>query len=193
MRQPNRLAGGGRIDRTQPLRFWFNGKSCEGYRGDSLASALLANGIDVVGRSFKFGRPRGIVAAGVEEPNAIVQVGEGASTIPNLRATQTELYEGLVARSVSDWPSVGFDLKSIAGLFGKLMPPGFYYKTFMAPVRLWPFYERLLRKTAGLGRSPLEPDPDRYDKVHHHCDVLVIGAGPPGWLRPSMWRATARE
>ncbi len=180
MKQPYRLAEGGRIDRSRPLRFSFNGKFFEGYQGDTLASALLANGVDIVGRSFKYGRPRGIVAAGAEEPNAVLQVGEGALTIPNLRASQTELYEGLTARSVTGWPGVNFDLKAIAGWFGKLMPPGFYYKTFMSPTRLWPHYERMLRKIAGLGRCPVEPDPDSYDKNFHHCEVLVIGAGPAG-------------
>lgn len=180
MTQRFRLKRGGRIDRARRLRFTFNGKAYEGCHGDTLASALLANGIDVVGRSFKYGRPRGIVGAGAEEPNAIMQVGSGAHTLPNLRATQVELYDGLQATSVSGWPSVNVDVKAIAGWFGKLMPPGFYYKTFMSPAALWPKYEHFLRKTAGLGKSPVEPDPDQYDHVHRHCDVLVIGAGPAG-------------
>ncbi len=180
MNQPNRLAVGGRIDRSKPLRFVFDGRAYEGFAGDTLASALLANGVDIIGRSFKYRRPRGIVGAGPEEPNAIVQIGNGAKTVPNVRATQAELYGGLEARSVSGWPGPGFDLGSVAGWFGALMPPGFYYKTFMSPARLWPAYESVLRKVAGLGRSPVETDPDRYDKLHHHCELLVVGAGPAG-------------
>jgi len=135
--QRNRLAEGGRIDRGQPVHFTFNGRSLQGFRGDTLASALLASGVKLVGRSFKYGRPRGIVGHGAEEPNAILQVERGARTIPNLRATQVEIYEGLEASSVAGWPSLEFDLKSIAGWFGALLPPGFYYKTFMWPARLW--------------------------------------------------------
>jgi sarcosine oxidase subunit alpha len=178
--QRHRLSRGGRIDRQRPVRFTFNGRTLVGYQGDTLASALLANGVRIVGRSFKYGRPRGIVGHGSEEPNAIVQVGRGALTIPNLRATQVELYEGLEAASVGGWPSVNFDLMSITGWFGRLLPPGFYYKTFMWPARLWMTYEHFIRKAAGLGRSPGEPDPDTYDKLNHHCDVLVVGAGPAG-------------
>jgi len=178
--QRNRLAEGGRIDRGQPVHFTFNGRSLQGFRGDTLASALLASGVKLVGRSFKYGRPRGIVGHGAEEPNAILQVERGARTIPNLRATQVEIYEGLEASSVAGWPSLEFDLKSIAGWFGALLPPGFYYKTFMWPARLWMTYERVIRKAAGLGTAPTESDPDSYDKLNHHCDVLVVGAGPAG-------------
>jgi sarcosine oxidase subunit alpha len=179
-RQCYRLEEGGRIDRERPLNFSFNGKKLRGFAGDTLASALLANGIDVVGRSFKYHRPRGIVGHGAEEPNAIVQLGQGAETVPNLRATQVELYEGLEARSVSGWPSVNFDLMGLLGMFGRLLPPGFYYKTFMRPRRLWMTYEHFIRKAAGLGRAPVEPDPDCYDKLNRHCDVLVVGGGPAG-------------
>ncbi len=180
--QINRLATGGSIDRGQPVNFTFNGRRLQGYAGDTLASALLANGVKVVGRSFKYRRPRGIVGHGAEEPNAIVQLGSGAQTIPNLRATQVEIYEGLEAASVGGWPSVDFDLMAITGWFGRLMPPGFYYKTFMWPARLWMTYEHFIRKAAGLGRTPRERDPDHYDKLHHHCDVLVVGAGPTGLM-----------
>ena len=176
----NRLATGGLIDRQQRINFTFNGRKLQGYHGDTLASALLANGIKVVGRSFKYGRPRGVVGHGSEEPNAIVQVGSGAETIPNLRATQVEIYEGLEAASVGGWPSVDFDLMSMVGWFGRLMPPGFYYKTFMWPARFWMAYEHIIRKAAGLGRAPQERDPDFYDRLNHHCDVLVVGAGPAG-------------
>jgi sarcosine oxidase subunit alpha len=181
--QQHRLAGGGRIDRRQPCRFAFDGASYEGYAGDTLASALLANGIHLVGRSFKYHRPRGIVAASAEEPNALVQLGRGAHTEPNVRTTQVELYEGLVASSQNCWPSVRFDLWALNDVLGPLFPAGFYYKTFMWPQSWWrSVYERLIRRAAGLGRAPTEPDPDRYEHVHAHCDVLVVGAGPAGLM-----------
>ena len=178
--QPNRLPSGGRIDRDAPLSFAFNGREYEGYQGDTLASALLANDMRLVARSFKYHRPRGIVGAGVEEPNALVQVGSGDRTLPNYLATQVELYDGLEAASVNAWPSVDFDLRAVNGLVSRFLPPGFYYKTFMWPQRFWPFYERQLRKAGGFGVAPSGPDPDRYDKMNAHCDVLVVGSGPAG-------------
>ncbi|MDI5892744.1 sarcosine oxidase subunit alpha [Halomonas rhizosphaerae] len=182
MSQLNRLARGGRIDRSRRLSFTFNGKRYQGHAGDTLASALLANGVDIVNRSFKYSRPRGIVAAGAEEPNAVVQLGKTeAGQVPNVRATQQALFDGLEARSTNGWPNVQRDLMSLVGkLGGQFMPPGFYYKTFMAPASLWMTYEKYIRKSAGLGRSPMENDPDIYDHLHQHCDVLVIGAGPAG-------------
>ena len=162
------------------IDFTFNGKSYQGIAGDTLASALLANGVDVVGRSFKYSRPRGIFGHGAEEPNAIIQLGSGAATVPNLKATQVELYQGLEASSVNGWPSVNFDVMAIVGAFGRLMPPGFYYKTFMYPKKLWMTYEHFIRQAAGLGTAPVEADPDTYDKLNQHCDVLVVGAGPAG-------------
>ena len=182
MSQRNRLATGGRIDRTRPLRFTFNGVSFQGYAGDTLASALIANGVDVLNRSFKYARPRGVVTAGADEPNAIVQLGATeAGQVPNVRATQQALYDGLVAKSTNGWPNVDRDLMGVIGsLGGKFMPPGFYYKTFMSPASAWPKYEQYIRKAAGLGRSPRETDPDIYDHMHHHCDVMVVGAGPSG-------------
>ncbi|KJU79275.1 sarcosine oxidase subunit alpha [Ectopseudomonas oleovorans] len=182
MSQVNRLAKGGRIDRSQALSFTFNGQTYQGYAGDSLAAALLANGVDIVGRSFKYSRPRGIVAAGAEEPNAALQIGSTeAAQIPNVRATQQALYSGLVANSTNGWPSVNTDLMGILGkVGGGMMPPGFYYKTFMYPQNLWMTYEKYIRKAAGLGRSPTEVDPDIYDQLNQHCDVLVVGAGPAG-------------
>lgn len=182
MSQVNRLTHGGRIDRRQPLTFTFNGQRYQGFVGDTLASALLANGVDVIGRSFKYSRPRGIVAAGAEEPNAIMQIGSTEATqIPNVRATQQPLYAGLVAASTNGWPSVNNDLMGILGkVGGKMMPPGFYYKTFMYPQNLWLTYEKYIRKAAGLGRVPTEVDPDSYDHMNQHCDVLVVGAGPAG-------------
>ncbi|WP_286237886.1 sarcosine oxidase subunit alpha [Neptuniibacter halophilus] len=182
MTQQNRLQNGGRIDRSKPLKFSYNGKNYSGFQGDTLASAMLANGIDIVGRSFKYSRPRGIVAAGAEEPNAVLQLGATEATqVPNVRATQQELFDGLVSQSTNGWPSVETDVMSMVGkVGGSMMPPGFYYKTFMFPQSLWDTYESMIRKAAGLGRSPLENDPDTYDKVNQHCDVLVVGAGPAG-------------
>ena len=182
MSQVNRLSQGGRIDRSQPLTFNFNGQSYQGYAGDTLAAALLANGVDVIGRSFKYSRPRGIIAAGAEEPNAVLQIGSTeAAQIPNVRATQQALYQNLTATSTNGWPSVNTDLMGILGkVGGGMMPPGFYYKTFMYPQNLWLTYEKYIRKAAGLGRSPKENDPDIYDYLNQHCDVLVVGSGPAG-------------
>lgn len=182
MTQVNRLPNSSRINTSKIINFTFNGKPYQGFAGDSLASALLANGVNVVGRSFKYARPRGIVGHGVEEPNGIIQLGSGAGTVPNLKVTQIELYEGLEASSVNGWPSVNYDVMSWIGAFGRLMPPGFYYKTFMYPQKLWMTYEHFIRKAAGLGKSPLEDDPDSYDTINQHCDVLVVGAGPSGLM-----------
>ncbi|WP_219863224.1 sarcosine oxidase subunit alpha family protein [Vreelandella piezotolerans] len=180
--QAYRLDTGGRIDRSRTLSFTFNGKRYQGQAGDTLASALLANGVDIVNRSFKYSRPRGIVAAGAEEPNAIVQLGSSeAAQVPNVRATQQALFDGLTARSTNGWPNVQRDMMGLVGkIGGQFMPPGFYYKTFMAPASMWMTYEKYIRKAAGLGRSPLENDPDSYDHLHQHCDVLVVGAGAAG-------------
>ncbi|MFT7453464.1 MAG: sarcosine oxidase subunit alpha, partial [Saprospiraceae bacterium] len=182
MKQINRVDNGGRINRHKTLVFTFNNKTYQGFEGDTLASALLANGVDVVGRSFKYSRPRGIVTADAQEPNAIFQVGSSqATTIPNPRATQTELYQNLQCHSTNGWPNVDFDLMGAVGkIGGAAMPPGFYYKTFMFPQSMWMSYEKLIRKGAGLGCSPQLPDPDSYDKLHHHCDVMIVGAGPAG-------------
>ncbi len=180
MTQPKRLRQGGRIDRSRPVEFSFDGRSYQGCEGDTLASALLANDVHLVGRSFKYHRPRGIVGAGAEEPNAILQVGRGAYTLPNQRATQVELYPGLEARSVNCWPSLNFDLYAGFQLVSRALPAGFYYKTFMWPKSLWHSYEERIRSAAGLGESPRQEDPDFYDRIHAHCDVLVVGAGPAG-------------
>ena len=171
---------GGRIDRSRSLSFTFNGRALTGHPGDTLASALIANGVGVVGRSFKLHRPRGIMAAGVEEPNAIVDLGRGTRHTPNCVATRVELCEGLEARSVNCWPSANFDLGAVANLFSSLMPAGFYYKTFMWPASLWMTYEKYIRIAAGLGKSPVEPDADRYEKRWAHTDVAVVGGGPAG-------------
>jgi sarcosine oxidase, subunit alpha len=173
-----RLATGGRIDRGRPLAFEFDGRRYWGFAGDTLASALLANGVRIVGRSFKLHRPRGLVGAWCEEPNAIVQVLDGARTVPNLKATQVELREGLAARSVNCWPDARWDILAPLRLFGRLMPAGFYYKTFMWPS--WHWFEPTIRRAAGLGIAPMHPDPDGYEERYEHCDVLVVGAGPAG-------------
>ena len=176
-----RLASGGRIDRLKPLRFTFDGASYEGLQGDTLASALLANGVHLVGRSFKYHRPRGILSAGSDEPNALVGIGSEPRYTPNLRATQVELYDGLSAVSQNRWPSLKRDFAAINDLLSPFLPAGFYYKTFMWPKSAWRrLYEPKIRAMAGLGRAPTSPDPDRYAQRYAHCDVLVVGAGPAG-------------
>ena len=178
--QPFRLDSGGRINRDRPLSFVFNGRTYSGYEGDTAASALLANGVHLVGRSFKYHRPRGIVGAGLEEPNALLQVGTGARTTPNLRATEVQLSDGMVLKSVNCWPSANRDIAAINSKLTRFLPPGFYYKTFMWPRRMWSTYEGVIRKAAGLGESPRAPDPDIYDRMNAHCDVLIAGGGPAG-------------
>ena len=169
------------IDETSRISFKFNNKTYYGFKGDTLASALLANDVHLVGRSFKYHRPRGIMTAGSEEPNAIVQINDGtAVTEPNVRATEVEIYEGLEASSQNCWPSVNFDIGGINNLLSPLLPAGFYYKTFMWPASFWEKYEYFIRKSAGLGKSPTQPDPDIYEHQYIHCDVLVIGAGISG-------------
>ena len=163
-KQVNRLAKGGRIDRGRSLQFTFDGKRMTGHPGDTLASALLANGVHLAGRSFKYHRPRGIMTAGAEEPNALVGIdrGNGAED-PNLRATQVELFDGLAATSQNRWPSLTFDVGAAGDRLWPLLPAGFYYKTFMWPPRWWTkVYEPCIRAAAGLGRSPGLPDPDHY-------------------------------
>jgi methylglutamate dehydrogenase subunit C len=177
----SRLAGGGLIDRSKPLRFTFDGRAYTGFAGDTLASALVANGVRLVGRSFKYHRPRGILTAGPEEPNALVTLRQGARAEPNTRATTIALFDGLAARSQNCWPGPGFDLMAVNQLFAPLLVAGFYYKTFMWPAGLWErLYEPLIRRAAGLGRLSMLPDPDTYDREHGFCDLLVIGGGPAG-------------
>jgi sarcosine oxidase, subunit alpha len=178
MTQDFRLAGGGRIDRSRRLHFRWEGRALTGYPGDTLASALVANGIRLAGRSFKYHRPRGLMAAGVEESNILVQLGEGARSTPNLRATELPLVEGLVARPVNCWPNARFDLAGGLGWLSRFLGAGFYYKTFMWPD--WHLFEGPIRRMAGLGRVAAEPDPDRYETRNAHCDVLVVGAGAAG-------------
>ncbi|WP_311032186.1 sarcosine oxidase subunit alpha family protein [Mesorhizobium koreense] len=178
-----RLPQGGLIDRSRPIDFTFDGQKLSGFAGDTLASALLANGRRLVGRSFKYHRPRGILTAGSAEPNALVTVGTGGRREPNVRATMAELHEGMVAKSQNRWPSLGFDLGAVNQLFSPFLAAGFYYKTFMWPGALWEkLYEPLIRRAAGLGKASYERDPDRFEKRWAHCDLLVIGAGPAGLM-----------
>ncbi|MBY0613501.1 MAG: sarcosine oxidase subunit alpha family protein [Beijerinckiaceae bacterium] len=192
--QPFRTPAGGLIDRAKPFGFSFDGRRLEGYEGDTLASALLANGVRLVGRSFKYHRPRGILSAGSEEPNALVELRSGARREPNTRATTAELFDGLEAASQNRWPSLDFDLLSVNSLFGSALAAGFYYKTFMWPAAFWErVYEPLIRRAAGLGRAAVAADPDHYEKAFAFCDVLVIGGGPAGLSAAlSAGRAGAR-
>ena len=185
-----RLPAGGLIDRTRPLAFTFDKRAFTGFHGDTLASALIANNVQIVGRSFKYHRPRGIVSAGVEEPNALVELRTGPRREPNTRATTAELYDGLIAASQNRWPSLRFDALSVNQLFAPLLVAGFYYKTFMWPKSFWEkLYEPLIRRAAGLGRGAGVEDPDTYEKALAFCDVLVVGAGPAGLMAA---RAAAR-
>src|SRR5271157_5120507 len=197
MTQAFRVAGGAAIDRARPISFTFDGVAYGAYEGDTLASALLANGVRLVGRSYKYHRPRGILSAGAEEPNALVGVWRGPGRFtPNLRATQVELTDGLVATSQNRWPSLAFDVGEVNDLFSPLYGAGFYYKTFMGPDlfgKNWAWknlYEPVVRLAAGLGTAPTEADPDRYVRYFDHCDVLVVGAGPAG-LGAALLRARA--
>jgi heterotetrameric sarcosine oxidase alpha subunit len=177
----SRLTNAGLVDHNQPLRFTFDGKAHTGYAGDTLASALLGDGVRLVGRSFKYHRPRGVMTAGPEEPNALVELREGARREPNCKATTVELFDGLVARSQNRWPSLDFDVGAVNGLFSPLLVAGFYYKTFKWPAAFWEkLYEPAIRRAAGLGRSSGLADPDTYEKAFAFCDVLVIGSGPAG-------------
>jgi heterotetrameric sarcosine oxidase alpha subunit len=181
--QPHRLPAGGLVDRQRILRFDFDGKALTGHPGDTLASALLANGVRLVGRSFKYHRPRGILTAGPEEPNALVELRRGDRREPNTRATTAELFEGLRAQSQNRFPSLQFDLLSLNQFLSPFIHAGFYYKTFMWPASFWePVYEKLIRGAAGLGRASGLPDPDRYEKATVFCDVLVVGSGPAGLM-----------
>jgi len=166
------------VNHDQPVRFRFDGRPLTGYAGDSLASALLANGVRTVGRSFKFHRPRGVYTCGIEEPNALLRLGTGARAIPTARATVIELSEGLEAFSQSGWPNVKTDAGRMLDFTAPLWAAGFYNKTFIWPS--WHAYEGLVRRMAGLGRVSVGSDPDRYDVRNLHCDVLIIGGGAAG-------------
>ena len=168
------------IEKNKIINFYFDGKKYQGYEGDTLASALLANQIHLIGRSFKYHRPRGILSSGSEEPNGIVQLETKEYTEPNRRVTEIQLYEGLKAFSQNNWPSVKFDFGAINDLLSPFFPAGFYYKTFMWPPKLWKTYEFFIRHAAGLGKSPQKDDPHKYEHFHYHCDLLIIGSGVSG-------------
>jgi len=181
--EPFRLPRGGLVDRSASLSFSFDGRNYTGLAGDTLASALLANGVRLVGRSFKYHRPRGIVSAGSDEPNALVELRHGARREPNTKATTIELFNDLTADSQNRWPSLRFDLRALNQLLAPFIGAGFYYKTFMWPAALWEkLYEPLIRRAAGLGRLSGEADPDTYEKAYAFCDLLVIGSGPAGLM-----------
>ena len=181
MSQNFRLDKGGLIDRSKTISFKFNGKNYSGYEGDTLASALIANGVHLVGRSFKYHRPRGFFGAGVDEPYAMVQMIRDNESVPNVRATEQELFEGLEAKSVNCWPNVNFDIGAINNFLNKFFPAGFYYKTFMWPRSFWyKVYEPIIRKAAGFGVVSASHDQERYEHKYEYCDLLVTGSGPSG-------------
>ncbi len=178
-----RIAGRGLIDRDKPVSFTFDGRRYDGFAGDTVASAMLANGQRLMGRSFKYHRPRGVLSTGSEEPNALVTTGVGPASEPNVRATMQEIYEGLAVRSQNAWPSLDFDVMAVNDLGAPFLGAGFYYKTFMWPRRFWQrVYEPVIRRAAGLGRLSGQPNADAYEKAYAFCDLLVIGAGPAGLM-----------
>ncbi|WP_171123088.1 MULTISPECIES: sarcosine oxidase subunit alpha family protein [unclassified Ruegeria] len=182
MTQANRLTGG-QIDRDTTLNFRFDGRSYTAHPGDTLASALLANNVRLIGRSFKYHRPRGLLTAGSEEPNGMVELRSGAHKEPNTRATTIEMFDGLIANSQNRWPSLRFDAMAVNDMFSNFLSAGFYYKTFMWPAAFWEkLYEPIIRRAAGLGSLSMQPDPDEYDKGFRHCDLLIIGTGPAGLM-----------
>ena len=175
-----RLQNNKNLGQNKKISFFFDGKKYYGYEGDTLASALLSNGVYLVGRSFKYHRPRGIISAGCEEPNGIVQLELNEFTEPNRRATEVILYDGLIAKSQNRWPSVKYDIGAINDLLAPFFPAGFYYKTFMWPPKFWKTYEHFIRHAAGLGYSPKKEDPHKYEHYHYHCDTLIVGSGVSG-------------
>ena len=175
-----RLQNNKNLNQTKKIGFTFDGKKYYGFEGDTLASALLSNGVHLFGRSFKYHRPRGIISAGCEEPNGIVQLEINEFTEPNRRATEVVLYEGLVAKSQNRWPSLNYDLGAINDLLSPFFPAGFYYKTFMWPPKFWKTYEYFIRRAAGLGHAPKKDDPHKYEHYHYHCDTLIVGSGVSG-------------
>ena len=184
---PRRTPSGGRIDRLRTIRFTFDGAAYAGHQGDTLASALLANGVSLFGRSFKYHRPRGVLTSGIDEPNALVTVLRGEVREPNIPATMVEIYDGLIAVSQNRFPSLAYDVSAVNQLGGKFISAGFYYKTFMGPVigplkgtRFWMLCEKIIRRAAGLGRAGHAYDPSRYERMNAFCDVLVVGSGPAG-------------
>ena len=181
-----RLRHNKKLDINKKINFYFDGKKYVGYKGDTLASALLANNLHLIGRSFKYHRPRGLLSSGSEEPNGIVQLENGNITEPNRRATEVLLYEGLSAKSQNRWPNIKFDFGAINDFLSPFFPAGFYYKTFMWPPTFWRKYEFFIRHAAGLGKSPKTDDPDKYEHYHYHCDVLIVGSGVSGLYASEM-------
>ena len=181
-KQNYRNLEGGQIDRQNIISFTFNGQKLNGYKGDTLASALIANGIHLTSRSFKYHRPRGIFSSGAEEPNAYLQIKADKFEEPNVAAPLIEIFNGLEVKSSNCWPSVNFDLGAINNILSPIFIAGFYYKTFMHPRRMWPFYEKLIRKMAGVGTIPLENDPEKYEEHNAHVDLLIVGGGPSGLM-----------
>jgi len=175
-----RLDKGGHVDRSQPIHFRWNGRRLPAFAGDTVASALLANDVAIVGRGMKLHRPRGVLSIGPEEPNALVTLGRGAELEPSARATMIPVREGLEVRAQNAWPNVRFDLGRTLDRTASLWPAAFYHKTFKWPS--WDFYEWWIRRTAGIAKPPRERDPARYDAVNAHCDLLVVGGGPTGLL-----------
>ena len=189
-----RIPNAGRLTPANTARFTFDGQNYTGLAGDTLASALLANGVHLVGRSFKYHRPRGILSAGAEEPNALVSIErDAARKTPNVRATVQELYDGLTAHSQNRWPSLAFDVGAVNDMASPLFSAGFYYKTFMWPKAAWhALYEPKIRAAAGLGVAPDQPDPDHYSSRYAHCDVLVSVAAQRVWPLPLRLPKPAR-
>ena len=175
-----RLQNNKNLNQTKKIGFTFDWKKYYGFEGDTLASALLSNGVHLFGRSFKYHRPRGIISAGCEEPNGIVQLEMNEFTEPNRRVTEVVLYEGLVAKSQNRWPSLNYDLGAINDLLSPFFPAGFYYKTFMWPPKFWKTYEYFIRRAAGLGHAPKKDDPHKYEHYHYHFDTLIVGSGVSG-------------
>ena len=182
MTQANRLDGG-LINRSKTYSFNFDGKWMQGHEGDTLASALLANNVRLMGRSFKYHRPRGGVSSGAEEPNALINMGEGTRFEPNQRATTTELFDGLVAESQNHWPSLEFDIGAINSKLARFLPAGFYYKMFIHPRPLWKHvYEPFIRRSAGLGKAPKMRDSDTYEHFYAFYDLVIVGGGIAGLM-----------
>ena len=196
-----RLSSGGRIDRAKIIKFTWDNHELNGHPGDTLASALMANNQKIIGRSFKYHRPRGITSSGVEESGAIVTVGAGARKEANVKATTQELYHGLTANGQNAWPNVRFDLGFTANYFSRFLGAGFYYKTFMGippfewgrGTQIWMFYEKYIRKAAGMGTASRQPDPDNYEHSHGFCDVAIIGSGPSGLAAASRLSDTNED
>ena len=182
----SRLKNNKNINSNEKISFYFDRKKYFGCKGDTLASALLANNVHLIGRSFKYHRPRGLLSAGPEEPNGIVQLENGNITEPNRRATEILLYEGLEATSQNRWPNIKFDIGAINDFLSPFFPAGFYYKTFMWPPTFWKKYEYFIRHAAGLGKSPQSDDPHQYEHFHYHCDLLIVGSGVSGLYAAEM-------